>query len=52
MDALLMLKSKSLERFKTRKILQKLAEKKGYGTELISLYIPQGKQISDVSNYL
>jgi len=52
MDALLMSKSKSLERFKTRKILQQLAEKKGYGTELISLYIPQGKQISDVSNYL
>lgn len=52
MDALLMSKSKSLERFKTRKILEELAEKKGYGTELISLYIPQGKQISDVSNYL
>ncbi|WP_287587547.1 peptide chain release factor aRF-1 [Candidatus Borrarchaeum sp.] len=45
-------KSKSLERYKTRKLLEELAEKKGYGTELISLYIPQGKQISDVSNYL
>jgi len=52
MDALFMPKSKSLERFKTRKILQQLAEKKGYGTELFSLYIPQGKQISDVQNYL
>jgi peptide chain release factor subunit 1 len=46
------LKSKSLERYKTRKLLEELAEKKGYGTELISLYIPQGKQISDVQNYL
>lgn len=45
-------KSKSLERYKTRKLLEELAEKRGYGTELISLYIPQGKQISDVQNYL
>jgi peptide chain release factor subunit 1 len=45
-------KSKSLERYKTRKLLEELAEKKGFGTELIPLYIPQGKQISDVQNYL
>lgn len=45
-------KSKSLERYKTRKLLEELADKKGFGTELISLYIPQGKQISDVQNYL
>ena len=45
-------KSDSLERYKTRKLLEELAGKKGYGTELISLYIPQGKQISDVQNYL
>jgi len=42
----------SLETYKLRKMLQTLAKKKGYHTELISLYIPPDKRISDVSNYL
>jgi len=42
----------SLETYKLRKSLQILAKKKGYHTELISLYVPPEKRISDVSNYL
>ncbi len=42
----------SFELYKLRKILQDLEKKKGYHTELISLYIPPDKRISDVINYL
>ncbi len=42
----------SFELYKLKKILQSLEKKKGYHTELISLYIPPDKRISDVSNYL
>ncbi len=35
-----------------KKALEKIKEKKGRGTELISLYIPPDKQISDVTSYL
>lgn len=35
-----------------KKALKELKDKKGKGTELISLYIPSGKRISDVSQYL
>jgi len=42
----------SLEAYKLKKTLETLAKKKGYHTELISLYIPPDKRISDVSNYL
>ncbi len=35
-----------------KKALKELKDKKGKGTELISLYIPAGKRISDVSQYL
>ncbi|MEM2263114.1 MAG: peptide chain release factor aRF-1 [Candidatus Bathyarchaeia archaeon] len=35
-----------------KKILSMLANKEGRGTELISLYIPPGKQISEVMNML
>ena len=42
----------SLELYKLKKMLKKLEKKKGYHTELISLYIPPDKRISDVSNYL
>ncbi|EHP88846.1 peptide chain release factor aRF-1 [Methanotorris formicicus] len=43
-------KSKELYTFK--KTLQELKNKKGKGTELISLYIPAGRRISDVAQYL
>jgi peptide chain release factor subunit 1 len=42
----------SLDAYKIKKMLETLAKKKGYHTELISLYIPPDKRISDVSNYL
>ncbi|MFW6141107.1 MAG: peptide chain release factor aRF-1 [Candidatus Saliniplasma sp.] len=35
-----------------KKALEKIKEEKGRGTELISLYIPPDKQISDVTAYL
>ncbi|MEM2098374.1 MAG: peptide chain release factor aRF-1 [Candidatus Bathyarchaeia archaeon] len=45
-------KKTSLELFRLRKMLNLLASKEGSHTELISLYIPPGKQISDVVNML
>jgi len=45
-------KRTSLELFRLKKILSILASKEGRGTELISLYIPPGKQISEVMNML
>ncbi|MEM3770066.1 MAG: peptide chain release factor aRF-1 [Candidatus Bathyarchaeia archaeon] len=45
-------KRTSLELFRLKKILNALADKEGRGTELISLYIPPGKQISEVMNML
>ncbi|MEM3565250.1 MAG: peptide chain release factor aRF-1 [Candidatus Bathyarchaeia archaeon] len=45
-------KRTSLELFRLKKILNTLANKEGRGTELISLYIPPGKQISEVMNML
>jgi len=42
----------SVARFRLKKALESLASKEGRGTELISLYIPPGRQISDVMNYL
>ena len=45
-------KRTSLEIFRLKKILNMLANKEGRGTELISLYIPPGKQISEVMNML
>lgn len=38
--------------FRLKKTLMTLASKEGRGTELISLYVPPGKQISDVVNML
>ncbi|HIP16921.1 MAG TPA: peptide chain release factor 1 [Methanothermococcus okinawensis] len=35
-----------------KKAIKELKNKKGKGTELISLYIPAGRRISDVSQYL
>lgn len=41
-------KRSSLERFRLKRSLQTLASKEGRGTELVSLYVPPGKQISEV----
>ncbi len=41
-----------MELFRLKKTLNALASKEGRGTELISLYVPPGKQISDVINML
>ncbi|MGC9435123.1 MAG: peptide chain release factor aRF-1 [Methanomicrobiales archaeon] len=40
------------KRYEFRKVLEKLAQKEGGGTELITLYIPPDKQISDVTGQL
>lgn len=45
-------KKTSLELFRLKKTLDTLARKEGRGTELVSLYVPPGKQISDVLNTL
>jgi peptide chain release factor subunit 1 len=45
-------KKTSLELFRLRKTLNTLASKEGRATELISLYVPPGKQISDAVNML
>ena len=45
-------KRTSLQRFRLKKVLDTLASKEGRGTELISLYVPPGRQISDVVNML
>lgn len=41
-------KRTSLERFRLKKALQKLSKKEGRGTELVSLYVPPGRQIGEV----
>jgi len=45
-------KRSSLELFKMKKLLEELASKKGRHTELITLYIPPGRQLSEVLNTL
>jgi peptide chain release factor subunit 1 len=45
-------KKTSLELFRLRRTLQTLASKEGSHTELITLYLPPGKQISDAINLL
>jgi peptide chain release factor subunit 1 len=42
----------SLARFRFQRMLEMLEEKEGRGTELITVYIPPGKQISEVMNDL
>jgi peptide chain release factor subunit 1 len=41
-----------LQTYEFRRSLEEVRKLSGRGTELISLYIPPSKQISDVSNYL
>ncbi len=44
--------SESYQRFKLKKVVDTLARKKGLHTELITLYIPPDRQISDVLSTL
>ncbi len=44
--------NRSLARFRFQRMLEMLEKKEGRGTELITVYIPPGKQISDVMNDL
>ena len=45
-------KSSDLEFYRTKKLLENLSNKKGFHTELISVYIPHDRKLSDVTNYL
>jgi peptide chain release factor subunit 1 len=45
-------KRTSLERFRLKRILDALTSKEGRGTELVTLYVPPGKQISEVIQML
>ncbi len=45
-------KKSSLELYRLRKTLNTLAKKEGSHTELITMYVPPGKQISDAINML
>jgi len=45
-------KRTSLERFRLKRALQRLGSKEGRGTELVSLYVPPDRQLSDVSAML
>jgi peptide chain release factor subunit 1 len=45
-------KKDSLELYRTRKAINMLAKKEGSHTELITIYVPPGKQISDALNLL
>ena len=44
--------NRSLARFRFQRMLEMLEKKEGRGTELITVYIPPGKQVSDVMNDL
>ncbi len=41
-----------IKKYEFRKVLEELREKSGRGTELVSVYIPPDKQISDVTSHL
>ena len=45
-------KSNDLQVYQTKRLLNQLKEKKGFHTELVSLYIPHDRRISDVTNHL
>jgi len=45
-------KRTSLERFRLKKALGTLSKKEGRGTELVSLFVPPGKQVAEVMNML
>ena len=41
-----------LDKYKFRRDLEEIEKAQGRGTELVSVYVPPDKQISDVANYL
>ncbi len=41
-------KRSSLQAFRLKRVLDSLASKEGRGTELVSLYVPPGRQVSEV----
>jgi len=45
-------KSNDLQLYQTKRLLNQLKEKKGFHTELVSLYVPHDRKISDVTNHL
>ncbi|MFX1259142.1 MAG: peptide chain release factor 1, partial [Promethearchaeota archaeon] len=45
-------KPNDLKIYKTKKLIEDLKSKKGFHTELISVYIPHDRKISDVTNHL
>ncbi|GAG88775.1 unnamed protein product, partial [marine sediment metagenome] len=45
-------KANDLQIYQTKRLLKQLKEKKGFHTELVSLYIPHDRKISDVTNHL
>ncbi|MCS7097468.1 MAG: peptide chain release factor aRF-1 [Candidatus Methanomethyliaceae archaeon] len=47
-----MSKRSSLELYRLKKLIEELESKEGRGTELVSLYIPPGRQIADAMNNL
>jgi len=52
MSSLAKKKPNDLRIYKTKKLLKDLKSKKGFHTELISVYIPHDRKISDVTNHL
>ena len=42
----------SMDKYRFRRALEEIEEAQGRGTELVSVYVPPDKQISDVANYL
>ncbi|MHA2037200.1 MAG: peptide chain release factor aRF-1 [Promethearchaeota archaeon] len=52
MSAVAKKKPNDLKIYKTKQLLGNLKNKKGFHTELISLYIPHDRKISDVTNHL
>jgi peptide chain release factor subunit 1 len=45
-------KQDSVKLYKIRKTLEELSQKTGHGTELISIYIPKGKQLHEIITIL
>ena len=45
-------KTNDLNRYRIKNLMEVLKSKKGFHTELISLYIPHDRKLSDVTNYL
>jgi peptide chain release factor subunit 1 len=45
-------KPNDLKIYRTKKLLENLKNKKGFHTELISLYIPHDRKVSDVTSHL